>query len=110
MNLNFLRSPRIREAWEYRSDPESLRVLAAIFWRTVLFAALIAMLMTLWFGFQELSATSQAESVDTNPSAPPKPGFDNAALQSALTGLESKQVEYQTFLQSPPAAVVDPSK
>lgn len=109
MNLKSFQSPRIRQAWEYRSDPEAVRVLAAFFWRTLLLVALVAIVCALWFGYQEIGAASQAESVGTVAPTPKAP-FDPSQLQTALNAFSAKATEYQVLSQSPPPTVADPSK
>lgn len=109
MSYNPFHSPRIREAWEYRSEPEALQTLANIFWRTLLLLALVVFLLALWFGSQELAAASQAESV-TAPAAPAKPPLDPAQLQATLAAFSARQSAYETLSGSPPPQVADPSK
>lgn len=109
MTLDFLQFPRIREAWDYRSDPDSARVLATIFWRALLVVAAIALIATLWFGFLELGAAAQAENFAAT-SSPPPPPFNPAQLQATLAALSARQSEYQSLASSSPPAVADPSK
>ncbi len=109
MTFNFFSKLGVQKAWDYRSEPESLRLLAAIFWRTIVFIAFLVFLLALWFGFQELDATSQAESVAPAAAAAQQP-WTPAQLQTALQTLSQKQTDYQTLSQSALPSIADPSK
>lgn len=109
MTFNFLRKLGVQKAWDYRSEPESLRLLAVVFWRTMIVVGLLVFLLALWFGFQELNAASQAESVAPAAAAAQEP-WTPAQLQSALNSFSQRQSDYQALSQSALPAVADPSK
>jgi hypothetical protein len=109
MTFNFFTSPKIREAWSYRDEPENMAILAVVFWRGLLVFALVVIVSALWFGFQELDATSQAETPPTTSSTAPPP-LDHAQLESTLDAFSTRQTQYQTLSQSPAPDVTDPSK
>ncbi|MDR3570784.1 MAG: hypothetical protein P4L81_01110 [Candidatus Pacebacteria bacterium] len=109
MNLNPFHSFRIQQAWEYRSEPESLRTLAPVFWHALLTVVFLALVCAFWFGYQELQAASQAEATPTNASVftPPWPATQ---LQATIDAYNTRQSSYQTLSQSPLPVVADPSK
>lgn len=109
MKFTFINGSRIREAWDDRSEPESLRFLATAFWRALLLIAFLAILFAFWFGSQELGVVSRAESV-TTVSPTIKQPLDPAQIQSALNALSARQNDYQSLSQSPLPSVADPSK
>jgi hypothetical protein len=109
MNLNFTFFSRIRESWDYRSEPEKMQALGEMFWRALLVFALIAIVLSAGAGMQEMAAVAQAESVLETPSAVPPP-LDPMILRSALGAFSSRQALYQATLQSPAPQTADPSK
>ena len=109
MTFNFFTKLGVQKAWDYRSEPESLRLLAAVFWRTIVFIAFLVFLFALWFGFQELNATSEAENVAPAAASAQQP-WTPEQLQTALQALSQKQSDYQTLSQSALPPVADPSK
>lgn len=109
LTMSFFKLSRVQRAWEYRSEPEALRTLARIFWRTLLSLVFLVLLVALWFGWQELNAASQAENVAPVSAEAPLP-WTLEQLQTQLDALSSKQTAYQTLSRSPMPAIVDPSK
>jgi predicted negative regulator of RcsB-dependent stress response len=107
--MSFFKFSRVQRAWEYRSEPDALRMLAMTFWRTLLLLVFLVLLVALWFGWQELNAASQAESVAPASAEAPLP-WTLEQLQRQVDALSAKQTVYQTLSQSPMPAIADPSK
>lgn len=97
-----------KETWEYREEPENLRLLGQYLWRILLALALLALLAAIWLGMQELAAVSQAESTTVTTSAPPVP-LDPNTLQAQLALYTARQQDYQTISSSPLPQIGDPS-
>lgn len=109
MNLSFFNFSRVQEAWDSRMEPASLRVLVAVFWRTLLCLLFIAVLLACWLGFVELSAVSQAENPGTA-NAAATPPWSPQQLQSTLGFFSQQQSTYQSLSTSPQPSVADPSQ
>jgi hypothetical protein len=109
MNLRFLPFSSMKETWDFREEPENLRVLGVYLWRTLLAFALLALLCAGWLGIQELNTVTQAENVAQPHSAPPAP-LDPNKLQAQLTTFSARQQAYQTLSSSSLPQVADPSK
>jgi hypothetical protein len=99
----------MKQTWDFREEPENLRVLGVYLWRILLVFALLALVCAGWLGLQELNAVTQAENVTQTHSAPPAP-LDPNMLQAQLTVFAARQQAYQSVSSAPLPQVDDPSK
>jgi hypothetical protein len=106
MSLKF---SQVQEAWDSRNEPESLRVLVAVFWRALLVVLFVVLVCACLLGFEELSAVSQAENPGDTSSAA-KSSWSPAQLEATLSFFSQRQQTYQALSQSPLPTVADPSK
>jgi|GEM_PF-2301622 hypothetical protein len=109
MNLRFLPFSNIKDAWDFREEPDNMRVLGVYLWHVLLVFVLFALIAAGWFGIQELNAVTQAENVTQTHSAPPA-ALDPNKLQAQLTLFSARQQSYQSVSSSPLPQVADPSK
>ena len=109
MSFNLHIFSRAKAAWEYRSEPEEMHFLAALYWRLIqLFVVCIACL-ALVLGFSEFASTTQTSDQAVVGSAG-TPSLNRAVLQSTLDEFSARQSLYQSLSAQGPAPIVDPSQ
>jgi|SRR5665213_1894462 len=109
MTFKFFSSSQLKKSWNYRSEPESMHVLAEELWAILLIFAFIVLIFSVAFGAGEMSAVSQAENVTPAVSAVSSP-LDPVKLQDSLATFSARQGTYQALTQTPLPQVADPSK
>jgi hypothetical protein len=100
MKFGFLPFGRLKETWEFREEPENLRVLGLYLWRTLLVLALLSLIAAAWVGWQEIQMVTQAERTTQTLTAPPAP-LDPKALQAELNAFTLRQENYQSVSAAP---------
>jgi hypothetical protein len=109
MKLNLLPFGRLKETWEFREEPENLRVLGLYLWRTLLVLVFLSLIVAAWIGWQEIGMVTQAEKVTQTPTAPTAP-LDPDKLQAELDVFTERQQGYESVSAAPLPQVADPSK
>ena len=101
---------RMRDLYDARFEPEGVRVLADIYWRTLLSFAVLVILLALLWGLWTLWGVFDvlAQAPDTSPLPPAS--LNRAALQGIVQGFNTRQAQFNNLQSNPPAAVPDPSK
>ena len=100
---------RFSELYGSRHEPEYLRPLAEILWRSLLFSVAIALLVILFFSASVFwSVIGDLTSAQSSRSRPPQ-AFDRAKLKQTLEGIRARQAFFDE-LKSNPTPVVDPTK
>ncbi|MBM3272187.1 hypothetical protein FJY94_02815 [Candidatus Kaiserbacteria bacterium] len=97
-----------RAAWENRTDPESLRPIAALYWRVPLTIGVVAIVALLGYGAYFFLDTLKAIEPPASAIAKRTPKLDRAQLESVLAQLAARE---EAFLnRAVPAAIPpDPS-
>ena len=90
MKSNLIPLSRVKRAWEYREEPENMRLIGQFLWRTLLVIVFLTALCALWLGYQELGTVTQVETGTTAPAAPAAP-LDPNQLQAQLNGFTTRQ-------------------
>lgn len=94
-----------RAAWDNRTDPESLRPIAALYWRVLLMISAAAIVVLLGYGayffFDTLKAIEPPASAITKRT----PKLDRAQLESVLAQLVARE---EAFLNRAAPAVIPP--
>jgi hypothetical protein len=105
---NILR--RIRDTLDRKSEPEGVRTISDIYWKTLLASAFIALVCVFFYGTWDLLGVlnALAESADT--SAPPPPALSRTTLDGVLQAFETRRSQFTNFKSSPPPAIPDPSR
>jgi hypothetical protein len=99
----------VRDIYTKRREPESLRPLAAAYWRTLLGLALLAVAGSILWGVVMLF--SVLDDLGTSPQATlPTAAFNRAALDSIVSQFTARQKALQDMETNPPTAIPDPSK
>lgn len=82
---------RIRDMYAYRFEPERLRVLADVYWRTVLLCAFAISIMTFAYGVWVLfDVLKRVEGTHMIQAARPSLPLDRAQLRAALNAFEER--------------------
>lgn len=100
---------RLRDLYANRSEPEGARAFAMYFWRMLLLAAFVTLVVSISYGerilYSVLNDLGSAPQT-TLPAAP----IDRAALNAVVSGLEARQSAYDSLKARPRPAVLDPSR
>jgi len=99
----------IRDTWQYRHEPEKLRTLADVYWRTLLFAAASVLAgITLYAGLKFYTVFGEGGE---NPLLSSGGGIllNPADLQVTMEGFGKRQADYE-FLKKNPPRIADPSR
>lgn len=102
----------IRDAYAHRHKPESMRVLADVYWRVLLSVALIILLLALGTGFVELSTVigdSNSAPAQSTSIVQPVPKLSRSQLQNTLDAFGEREARFNA-LQTAPQKISDPSR
>jgi hypothetical protein len=105
MEYNFIAT--LRTAYEYRHEPEHMRVLAETLWRVLLVLALFSAIGWIWFGLTELANVLDRSDAGSSAAAGSLP-LDKAQLEAVLQAFATRQERSQALLATP-AEVSDPA-
>ncbi|MDP2665416.1 MAG: hypothetical protein Q8P23_02060 [bacterium] len=88
---------RMSDLYAYRHEPEHVRALASMWWRILLGAALVAIvLIATYAAFEYARATNAAAgSAEVAPGA--LPSISRDALQRALTDFEARTAQFENL-------------
>lgn len=103
---------RFIDMYADRDRPESRRALADLFWRTLLAAVFLTVVLAIAYGIFTLSSILHDASVSGAvgaESSQPIPSFNRAQLQETLDGFRARQGKFEALKASAPS-VSDPSK
>ncbi len=99
-----------KELYEARHEPENLRPIAEVYWRTILVAAIAAAGLIIFFGIWQFSTViSTMSSASQTATAQQKPAIARDELEAALLKFEERKANYELGKSVVPA-VSDPSK
>ncbi|MBI2610600.1 hypothetical protein HYW60_01535 [Candidatus Kaiserbacteria bacterium] len=100
----------IRDTWQYRHEPEKLRVLADMYWRMLLIlAALLFLLLAIFAGVKSYSIFEEEVETPLLSSGGGSIPFNTGELESALEQFEARRTHYEYLKKNPPE-IADPSK
>lgn len=99
----------IRDTWQYRHEPEKLRTLADVYWRTLLFVAVLVLAGLMFYA--GLKFYSMFVEPEENPllSSGGIILLNKADLQEAVEAFQNRQAKYE-FLKRNPPKITDPSR
>jgi hypothetical protein len=98
-----------RDAYGARFQPHTLRVIAGVFWRTLLVCAFFAVIALAVFGAWKFFGTVRMLSEAQVAASAPKPLIDEEALEEILSALRERRSDYNAARIDGPS-LVDPSK
>jgi len=101
---------RLRNFYDSRFEPEGIRPLAEMYWRTLMLIASLLCLAALLFGIWNLFSVFDTLSSLADTSPPPPAAFSSSALHALSGGFDARQTQFNTFTSNPPSAAPDPSK
>jgi hypothetical protein len=100
----------LRSLYEGRHQPESLQLLAELYWRTLLSVSLVCVVGILIFGTWEfISVLGELSSSQGGANSAPPAVLNRPQLESVLNTYDARQATYQAT-QANPVSIGDPSK
>lgn len=98
---------KARTAWEFRHEPEHMKVLALIYWRTLLALSALTMLgFVVWGAVLLFNATQDLGSLPAQGGG--RAGtLNKEQLRETLEGFEARRARYEA-LKTAPIQIVDP--
>ena len=100
---------RMRDTYANRSEPESARTMAKLYWRSLLVSIFFTLVVSLAYGEWVLYEVLHDIGVAPQTTLPPSP-VDRASLNAVLSDLEARQDTYDALRSRPPATPLDPSR
>lgn len=101
---------RVRDLYAYRYEPERLRMLAHIYWRTILIGSCLVLVCAFSYGVWTLDAVlSQVEGAATSVSAKPSLPLDRIKLRAAVDAYETRALRLDA-LSDDFSPIADPSR
>jgi hypothetical protein len=110
MNFHLNIFSRIKDAWNYRSEPERTRFIAGIYWRSLLALLVCVAVAAIFLGIGELGAVMQASSTEVSGTGGGTPSISRAQIQATLDIFSARQTDYQALSSAPVSSIGDPSK
>lgn len=100
----------VRDLYAARYEPEGVRMLADIYWRSLLSVASLVIVCALAWGIVDLLGVldTLAAAPDTSPTPPA--AFNRVTLKNLVQGFQARQAEFETLGTTPLPRVTDPSK
>ena len=100
-----------REMYSYRHTPENMRVFADFYWRVLLCAASIAVLLSASLGIFELSSILQGfgSGAGAGGIVQPVPTLGRTQLKNALENFQAREARFES-LKTSASKFTDPSK
>ncbi len=100
---------RLRDGYAGRFEPEGLRVLASLYWRTLLCAAALVIALSLKYGMWDLFGVLAGLSATSDTAGAPKPALTRAQLEAVVQGFKARQTHFDE-LSGSVGAISDPSR
>ncbi len=100
---------RLSDRYAGRFEPEGLRTLASLYWRTLLGAAALAVVLSLLYGMWDLFNVLESLSTAPGASGASKPALTRAQLDAVVQGFEVRQKHFDE-LSGSAGTVPDPSR
>ncbi|MDE1925024.1 MAG: hypothetical protein KGH79_02505 [Patescibacteria group bacterium] len=101
---------RVRDAYASRFEPEGVRPLADIYWRTLLVLAVTLVLCAVLYGIWDLFGVLDALASVPDTSPPPPAALNRTTLETVVQGFQTRQTRFNDFGSTHSAAIPDPSR
>ncbi len=99
----------IVDMYAKRSDPEGARVLAVVYWRTLLAIAFLIVVLSITYGEWTLYGILH-DSGGTSSTRVPPPALDQASINAALTTFRQRASTYNALRAHSSGTFSDPSR
>ncbi len=102
---------KVRDAYANRTEPESFRILARVYWHALLYVTTCIVLIAVSYGLWQLVAvfSGPKESPVLVSSEASPPLINRTQLETTVQGFKDRQAKYE-FLKSNPPQLSDPSR
>jgi hypothetical protein len=101
---------RARDLYAARYEPEGVRTLADLYWRSMLGVACLAVVCALAWGIFDLVGALDMLSATPDSTPLPPAAFNRSTLQHIVQGFEDRQAQFNSLGAQPLPAISDPSK
>lgn len=100
---------RARDLLASRFEPEGIRPLGDIYWRSLLGVAVALIVCAIAYGLLDLFGVlnTLASAADTSPLPPA--ALDRSVLKNVVQGFSDREATFTKFQTTAPAAIPDPS-
>ena len=99
----------IRDAFTGRDEPERTRKVADLYWRGLLLAAFVILVLVFLYSIWGLTRILDDLGAALDTSAPPPPALDRSKLNAAVSAFDARKTEFEVLKTSPRPAIKDPS-
>ena len=118
MNIPGLQSlAHIKKIWINRSEPEYVPAFAGLYWRTLLFVAVIIIIAVSAYSvilfssvLSELNSSTSQTSATSTAAVPATLKLNPVLLQSTIETFAARQARFETMQHAPILPVSDPSQ
>lgn len=100
----------LRETLSDRYEPEHIRSLADLYWRTLLVTAFVVLVFVFLYSTWGLLRVLNNLSATLDTSAPPPPALNRSLLNATVRAFEDRKTRFEELKANPPAPVKDPSR
>ncbi len=98
----------IRETLSARHDPGHIRVLADIYWRTLIAAAFAVLILVFLYSIWDLTGILHDLGATADTSALPAPALDRSELNATVNAFDDRKTKFEELKTSPPASIKEP--
>lgn len=92
-----------------RHEPEGVRVLADMYWKTLLVLAVVVTIGAIVFGVWGLLRVLDAIGSAVRIAPPPPPALNRAVLDATMRGFENRRTNFERLKTTPGETIPDPS-
>lgn len=99
----------LRETFHNRNEPDNVRLLADVYWKALLFSALLILVIVFLYSTWGLVRILGNLSVALDTSAPPPPALNRGDLNATIKAFEARETQFVDLKTNPSAEVKDPN-
>ena len=110
MNLDFGVTNVFREAMSRRHEPEGVRILSNIYWRTLVLVEILIVGLAIAYGIWGLLRVLSDLGAISAASAPPPSALNRGVLDATVSGFEKRQAQFDLLKSSRGEPIADPSR
>ncbi|OGG52055.1 hypothetical protein A3C18_01995 [Candidatus Kaiserbacteria bacterium RIFCSPHIGHO2_02_FULL_54_11b] len=99
----------LRETLRGKYEPARVRVLADLYWRTLLTVTFVALVLVFLYSTWGLLRILDSLGAALDTSAPPPAALDRSELNATIQAFEARKTQFEDLKTNLPAAIRDPS-
>ena len=90
-------------------EPEHTRLLANLYWRTIIISAFVILVIVFLYSTWVLLPVLNDIGSPVETSTLPRPALNRAELTATVRAFEERKAQFEALKANPPAAIKDPS-